>query len=595
MGTSPVNETTDLVTASILVNGTEIDTSYQVLSIEIRKEVNRVSSAILTFIDGNPATEKFPISDSADFIPGAGVDIKAGYHSKESVVFSGIVVKHNIKARKGKTPLLVVECKDKAVKMTIGRNNAIYENSTDSDVISKVIGQHSGLQKSVASTTYQNKELIQYYCTDWDFIVSRAEVNGMIVTTDQGKITVAKPDSSQQAVLELVYGHTIFSFDIESDARTQYPSVQASSWDMKGQATLQATAKDPGVTVPGNFKASDLAGVIGIPSFNLQSTSPLEQTDIQGWADACLLKSRLAMVKGSVKFQGNALVLPGKMVELDGVGERFSGNAFVSGVVHSIEGGNWFTTAELGLDNLWFSETTANIESPLASGLLPGINGLQSGTVKQIDSDPDNEFRVMVTVPMLNNKTVWARLANLYATSAAGSYFYPEVGDEVVLGFFNEDPRFPVILGSLYSSSKAPAYTPESKNTTKAIVSKNKVKIVMDEEKKSLTLVTPANNSIVLSDDAKSITLSDEHGNKIEMSSSGITIQSASDITIKANQNINASATAEISVAATSNLKLSGLAVSGSAETQMTMKGTASAEFSASGEVTVKGAMVMIN
>jgi uncharacterized protein involved in type VI secretion and phage assembly len=220
---------------------------------------------------------------------------------------------------------------------------------------------------------------------------------------------------------------------------------------------------------------------------------------------------------------------------------------------------------------------------------------LQNGVVKQIDSDPNNEFRVLVTIPIMNNKTVWARLANLYATSGSGTYFYPEVGDEVILGFFNEDPRFPVILGSMYSSSKAPPYTPDSKNETKAIVSKSLVKIVLDEEKKSLSLTTPANNSIVLSDDAKSITLSDQNGNKIEMTSSGITIQSASDITIKANQNINTSATASISVSATNDLTLSGLSVSGTAQTQMTMKGTASAEFSASGEVVVKGAMVMIN
>jgi Rhs element Vgr protein len=594
MSTSPVTETTDLVTATILVNGAEVNTSYQLLSIDVTKAVNRVSTAVLTFLDGDPAEESFPISDSGDFIPGAAVTVKAGYHSDEEVIFDGIVIRHCMKMREGKNAVLVVECKDAAIKMTIGRNNAIYENLTDSDIIGQIISRH-GLSKKVDSTSYENKELVQYYCTDWDFIVSRAEVNSMVVLTDQNTITVTKPDSSQSPVLDLTYGHSILSMEIEADARTQYPSVKASSWDMKGQAIQQVSAADPGYTPPGNFSPSSLAEVIGIPTFALQSTSPLEQSDIQNWADACLLKSRFAMVKGKIKFQGNSLALPGKVVSLVGLGARFTGNAYVSSVIHTIYGGNWYTTVELGLNNNWFSESTDNIVSPFASGVLPGINGLQTGVVKQIDSDPDNEFRVLVTVPMLNNNTVWARLANLYATNTSGSFFYPEVGDEVVLGFFNEDPRFPVVLGSLYSSAKTPPYTPDANNNTKAIVSKNQVKIVIDEEKKSLTLVTPANNSIVLSDDAKSITLSDQNGNKIEMSSSGISIESASDITIKANQNINATATASISVSATSDLKLSGLSVSGTAQTQMTMKGNASAEFSASGEVTVKGAMVMIN
>lgn len=593
MSVSPVNENTDLVTMSILVNGTEINTVYQVVSIEVDKQVNRISSAVIKLLDGDAATEDFPISDSADFIPGTKITIKAGYHSEESIIFTGIVLKHSLKVRSGAGPLLTLHCKDECVKMTVGRKNAIFENSTDSDAMETVISTY-GLSKSVTSTTYQNKELIQWYATDWDFVVARAETNGMIVTTEQGKITVAKPDSSQSAVLNVSYGDTILSLDIEADAYSQYSTVQASSWDTTGQAIVQVTANDPGITTAGNFKPATLADVIGA-SYNLQSTSPLEQTEIQNWADSCLLKSQFSMIKGTIKFQGNALILPGNMIEMDGVGTRFSGNALVSGVLHTIESGNWHTTVRLGLNEAWYTEETPNIVSPLASGILPGINGLQNGVVKQINADPDNQFRVLVTIPILDNKTVWARLANLYATSGSGSYFYPEVGDEVVLGFFNEDPRFPVILGSMYSSSKAPPYTPDDKNGTKAIVSKSMVKIVVDEEKKSLTLTTPANNTIVLSDDAKSITMADQNGNKIEMTSSGINIQSASDITIKANQNINASATANISVAAQNDLKLSGLSVNGSAQTQMTMKGTASAEFSASGQVTVKGAMVMIN
>ncbi len=594
MPVSPVNETTDLATFTILINGTEINTSYQISSIEVLKGVNKISSATIKLLDGNPATENFPISDSNDFIPGVALTIKAGYHFTESIIFSGIILKQSLQVRAGKGPLLTVVCKDDAVKMTVGRNSNTYQQTTDSNVINTLI-EKNGLKSSVAATTYQNKELIQWYCTDWDFIISRADVNGMIVMTDQGKVTVAKPDSSADPVLKLEYGNNIFHLDIEADAKTQYASVQANSWDPKAQNALLVNAVDPSVIPPGNFKASALADVIGVKPYHLITTASLEQDEIQNWANACLLKSRFSMVKGTVKFQGNALVLPGNMIELKGVGDRFNGNAIVSGVIHTIEMGNWYTTVDLGLSETWYAEEVEHIQSPAASGALPGISGLQNGVVKQMDSDPDNAFRVLVTIPMLDNKTVWARLSSLYATSGSGTYFYPEVGDEVILGFFNDDPRFPVILGSLYSSTKAPAYTPENKNTTKAIVSKSLVKIVFDEEKKSLTIVTPANNTIVLSDDQKSIVLNDQNGNKIEMSASGINIESASDITLKANQNININATAAINISATSDLKLSGLSVSGSADTQMVMKGSATAEFSAGAALTLKGAIVMIN
>ncbi len=80
----------------------------------------------------------------------------------------------------------------------------------------------------------------------------------------------------------------------------------------------------------------------------------------------------------------------------------------------------------------------------------PAVRGLINGTVKKMYDDPLGQFRVLVDVPMFNNygEGIWARLANFYSTSGAGAFFMPEVGDEVVVGFLNEDPCSPVILES---------------------------------------------------------------------------------------------------------------------------------------------------
>ena len=89
--------------------------------------------------------------------------------------------------------------------------------------------------------------------------------------------------------------------------------------------------------------------------------------------------------------------------------------------------------------------------APGASGLLPPIAGLQTGIVKQVAKDPGGQFRVALELPLLQmpGQLVWARLASFYASNKIGEVFYPEVGDEVVAGFMNQDPRYPVILGSL--------------------------------------------------------------------------------------------------------------------------------------------------
>jgi Rhs element Vgr protein len=581
------------VNISVFVNNKKI-LDQLVLSTQINKQANKISSATIKLLDGSTAKEDFKLSDDDDYSPGNPVSVKIGYGSNQSVVFSGSIVKQNLQVTENSGSMLILHCKDDSFKMAIGRKNATYENATDSDLIGQIISKY-GLQKSVDSTSYTNKEIVQWYCSDWDFIVTRAEVNGMIVVTDQDKVTVQKPDTSKKAAVKLTYGVDIYDIDLTADAKSQYSKVQASSWDPKSQKLISANAKTPAVKLPGNFDPTKMASFADSDTFILQTTNTLEQDEIQNWADACLLKSRLSFITGNITFQGNGDAVPGGMLEIEGVGTRFKGNAFVWAVEHNIKSGTWLTEATLGADLNWYSEETENVEAPVAAGLLPGVNGVQNGVVKQIDSDPNNEFRVLVTIPLLSNKTVWARLANLYGTSAAGSYFYPEIGDEVILAFFNDDPRFPVILGSLYSSAKNPPYTPEAKNNTKAIVTKSKLKVIFDEEKKSITLITPQNNSVVLSDDNKSITLTDQNSNKIEMNSSGITIQSASKITIKAQKDITVQATNDIQVSATNELDLKGLNVNGTAEGQMVMKGNATSEFSASGQVTIKGTMVMIN
>src|SRR5690606_3429196 len=145
-----------------------------------------------------------------------------------------------------------------------------------------------------------------------------------------------------------------------------------------------------------------LADVLSAGTKNLNSSVPVVQDDIQGWANATLLKSRLSRFKGSITFQGSSKAKVNTTIKLMGLSNRFNGNAFISGVTHTLENGRWNTEAKIGLSAEWFVESHP-VSSPLASGLLPGVEGLQTGIVKKINGDPDNEFRVEVEIPILGD------------------------------------------------------------------------------------------------------------------------------------------------------------------------------------------------
>ncbi|WP_332912555.1 hypothetical protein [Algoriphagus boritolerans] len=187
-------------------------------------------------------------------------------------------------------------------------------------------------------------EMVQYYVTDWDFILTRAEVNGKISLVEDGSLKIQKPETSAEAKLELQFGVNVVEFHAEMDVRTQYSTSKSISWDLASQELREAEASDPGMDFQSNLSGSQLADVIGLSDFRLQHSGGLDDQELQAWADAKLMRSRLSKIQGQVKILGDNTIRPGDMVSLTGFGDRFNGKAFVSSVYHEISPNRkWYT------------------------------------------------------------------------------------------------------------------------------------------------------------------------------------------------------------------------------------------------------------
>lgn len=594
---SPSNITDPTLRLTIKVNGSAIKDYYPVASVVVTHEINKISVAEIVLLDGSVEASDFPISESNDFIPGNPIEVTAGYGTDaEEQIFSGVVVKQAIRIDPEQAFYLVVTCKHKAVTMSYNKKEAQFTKKTDSDIIKRITGTY-GLSATVDDTTQTYEAVFQKQATDWDFILSRADVNGYVLSSDGDKITIGKPKVDGDAVLRVAFGESLLSFNGELSAEKQPPALQVSGWDIKNQTLLQTSASEPTLNAHGNLAAKALSGKLSQSQLSLTSNTPLTQAELKSWADGSLLKMRMAAIKGKVSFNGNASAKTNSIIQIDGVGDRFNGNAYISAVTHTIEQGTWVTAAKFGLDAKFIHEKT-DFSYAEAVGQLPAIRGLQVATVKKLFEDPEAHFRILINLPSSaeNKDGMWARLANFYATSGAGAGFLPEVGDEVVVGFLESDPRYPVILGSLYSSSKKASVVPaDNNNYIKSITTKSKLKITFDDEKKITKIETPGGNSITLSDDAKSIEIVDQNSNSLKMTSSGINLQSNKDITIKATGNITLDATGKLNLTAKQDVAVSGMNVNNTAQVGFTAKGNATAEVSASGQTTVKGGIVMIN
>ena len=292
---SPINAQTDVIDVSILLkpksggSWKEMSGLYPLLSVETHKDINRIPWAEVTILDGDLAKENFEISESKDFEPGTQIRITAGYHSEEETIYEGIITSHGLRVDIGYS-MLVLTCRDAAVKMTLTRKNKYFLKSKDSDIIGTLIGEH-GLKKEVGSTTVQHKELVQYHATDWDFMLARAEANGMLVIVDDGKVIVKEPALTGSPKLVVTYGESIQYFDAHLDAESQLATVSCSAWDMKTQKLLTGNSKEPTAVKQGDINGKKLSEALDIPEYELHSTVPLEEPSLKAWASAQLLKS----------------------------------------------------------------------------------------------------------------------------------------------------------------------------------------------------------------------------------------------------------------------------------------------------------------
>jgi Rhs element Vgr protein len=582
----PNNSKHDVATYKIVVDNTEVDPSYQVMSLSIHKELNRVSTASLVFRDGDAALQTFPLSNKTDFVPGKKIEISIGRDGLNKSAFKGIIIKHAVKVKANGNTELHVECMDVAVKMTIGRKSKYFQNVKDSDVFDDLLSTY-GIRSDPETTTLKHQELVQHNVTDWDFMLLRAEANGMLVNVDDGSIKIAKPAIGNE-VLQVNYGSSILEFEAEMDARFQYKSVNAESWDYSNQQLFTADTSSSSFAEQGNITSEDLAQAISPDKFDMHHSGHLLEQELKDWTESIMSRSRLAKIRGRARFTGFSGIKPADTLKLSGVGDRFNGKAFVTAVRQEIGDGTWETQVQFGLDPKRYVFLHNDINEAPSAGLVGAIRGLQIGIVVQLESDPDGQDRILVRVPVIDSAAqgIWTRIASLDAGNERGAFFMPEIGDEVIVGFINDDPRHPVVLGMLHSSNKPAPISPADNNNEKGFTTRSKMHLSFNDDTKTIVIDTPAGNSITIDEKSMKIEIKDQNENKITMEQTGITMESPLNIDVKAG--------AVLTLSGGTSLSISAPSLSVKADANVSIEG-AVAKVTSSGITEISGSLVKIN
>jgi Rhs element Vgr protein len=562
---------------TVKVDGEVVPREHALQALSVTAAANRIASARLTYVDGAPGEGDFPLSNKPLFAPGATIEISAGAGSNSALVFKGIVTGIRLKVREASPSTLTVDCRHAASRLTLVRRSANFFDKTDSDAMASLLSA-AGVNGDVHDTTVTHKQLVQHDCSDWDFINARAAANGLLVLTRAADLVIKKPELASAAA-ELRFGATLLDLDAEVDGRAQTEAIKVLTWAAADQAVTTTEGDAPAFKPPGNFDPDTLASGAGSDALLLRHAA-LDEAEATALANATWQTTRLDLASGRLKCVGIATLLPGDTVTLSGVGERFSGDVLISGVRHEFDTtGGWKTHLQFG-GTAPDPALRERLQSHRTAALLAPVAGLQAGVVTS-NEDPDGEFRVRVMLPLVvdGDDGIWARVAAVDAGSDRGFFFRPEVGDEVLVGFLDDDPRQPVILGMLHSSAMAAPLEPSNDNSQKGYKSRSGIQLMFDDDKKIVTLLTPGGNSLVLDDDAQGITIKDQHGNKIVLGSDGLVIESSKALSLKAGTEGKFESSTSMDV---------------TAGTALTCEGTASNDIKSGGVVKVAGSAIQL-
>lgn len=573
---------------------------YEILlDVRVVQDLHAPSMATLRLVD-----PFFDLLDSTKFKLGAKLDVAFPSSSgSDTTVFKGVIAAVGSEQGAGDRHELVVTAFDGSQVLTRTIAPISYQEMTVSDIVGKIAKTH-GLSPQVKDADAKLDYFLQVD-TDYMTLNELAARCGTEWWVDDTKLYFAK--RKVETATKLDWGDNLRRLSARFTAGGHVEEVTVRGWDPATQKAVVGTVKRSAIAAADTghevaiqtdrvSQAKDLKGAITITEVQVASAEEAK----------AIAKSRLAdLAAGELRVRGEAYGTPaiaaGKTVEVAKAGKQMSGKFVISRVEHVF-----------GVDRPLISRFEAGRMGP--GGLADRLAFADQtdrqtrrmfavGTVTNA-KDPEKSGRVKVKLPMVSDKdeSTWARVMTLGAGKSRGIEFMPDVGDEVVVAFLGNDPRFPVVLGSLWSKKYEPPLpepVKDDKISERMIVAASGAKLSFvegggDKDKAVVSLIhAVADTKLIM--DKSGILIEAKKDTKIVIKVGDSQVEMKGDGTI----NIKGKA---ITIKADADLKLQGKNVSIKGDMGVKVDGgskldlgPAEAKLVSSGITSIKGAMVKLN
>lgn len=500
-------------------------------------------------------------------------------------VFTGTITGIEIDADLDGTNVTLT-AQDRAYKLSRNRDVATFVNQRYEEVMMN-IAQAAGLQSDIASVTREPLDWLLQADSQLgliDEIAGRLGFDWAMSGTTLAAWPVAEGASWGQRERALELTRELQSFSVRQ-SETGNTNFIVRGWDPQQKATVSSSvASEPvrsrdGFSPPRGTPATVLAAH--------QVSTSVGETE--------LVAKGLAAGAGRISGRGRAVFVPelrpGGVVRIQGVAGA-NGIYYVREVSHQVDRRSLRTTFVVGdrapvqLSDPW--QAPAPFSSLRHTGVTVGVvDNLQ---------DPDELGRVRVQLAGLSDQASshWARVLSLGGGAQRGLVIMPEINDEVLVAFEEDDVRRPVVIGGLFGSRVRPAGPASVSNG--AVVSRHLVsgkghRLELADgpaaSKEHIQLVLADGENLLRIGKDKSELKAQQKPLTISSGDASISFDGRGNITIKATS---------LTLKADQALKLEGMQVVAKATTNFEASGGVKAVLSGTAQSIVKsGALVEIS
>lgn len=321
----------------ILINNSPLSVEMEshVIGVTVEEDVSLPSMFAIEMTGSASRADDLSWLDDAKFAIGHEVTIKIGYANDLATVMIGEITSLEPEFSQNRAPSLIIRGYDRRHRLQRGTKTRTFTKQKDSDIAAKIASE-ANLTAQVVDSQVVHEYVLQAAQTDLTFLQKRA-VNIAYEVVVEDKTLLFRPiGNAASDILTLTLESDLLEFYPRLSSMQQVSEVTVQGWNFKNKQGIKAQAKSGDIAqMNGQTNAADLvASAFGAAVGVISDRPILTQAEADQIAKAQFNQKALALITGEGISFGRTNLKAGKVIKIDGIGQRFSGQYYLTTVSH---------------------------------------------------------------------------------------------------------------------------------------------------------------------------------------------------------------------------------------------------------------------